>query len=71
MPASAREAHVREVRGHARDPRLGALFLRRPVIERILAEVQASGVDTTIEQQRAISMRPERPRSTPPGREPS
>ena len=53
-PTSAREAslravaHVRKVRGYIRDPRLAALFLRRPVVERILAEAQASGVETHV-----------------------
>jgi len=43
-PQSAREAslravaHVRKVRGYVRDPRLAALFLQRPIVERILAE---------------------------------
>lgn len=50
-PQSAREAslravaHVRKVLGYVRDPRLAALFLRRPIVERILAEAQASGVE--------------------------
>ena len=53
-PTSAREAseravaHVRKVRGYVRDPRLAALFLRRPIVERILAEAQASGVETHV-----------------------
>ena len=52
--SSAREAslravaHVRKVRGYVRDPRLAALFLRRPIVERILAEAQASGADTHV-----------------------
>ncbi len=50
-PQSAREAslravaHVRKVLGYIRDPRLAALFLRRPIVERILAEARASGVE--------------------------
>ena len=52
--SSAREAslravaHVRKVRGYVRDPRLAALFLRRPIVERILAEAQASGAETHV-----------------------
>jgi eukaryotic-like serine/threonine-protein kinase len=52
--SSAREAslravaHVRKVRGYVRDPRLSALFLRRPIVERILAEAQATGADTHV-----------------------
>jgi tetratricopeptide (TPR) repeat protein len=53
-PTSALEAseravaHVRKVRGYVRDPRLAALFLRRPIVERILAEAQASGAETHV-----------------------
>ncbi len=53
-PSSARDAseraaaHVRKVRGYVRDPRLAALFLRRPIVERILSEAQASGVETHV-----------------------
>ncbi len=49
-PSSAREAanravtHARQVLGHVRDPRLAALFARRPVVGRIVAEAEASGV---------------------------
>jgi eukaryotic-like serine/threonine-protein kinase len=50
-PSSAREsaarsaAHVRKVNGHIRDARLGALFLRRPIVTRILDDAQVLGVD--------------------------
>jgi len=49
-PSSAREAanravtHARQVLGHVRDPRLAALFARRPVVGRIVAEAEAAGV---------------------------
>jgi len=55
-PPSAAEAcqraarHVRKVLGHVRDPRHAALFLRRPVIESILREARASGVEITLYQ---------------------
>jgi hypothetical protein len=53
-PSSAREAyeravaHVRKVAGTIRDPRFASLFLRRPVVTRILAEAEAVGVDATV-----------------------
>jgi hypothetical protein len=77
-PTSAREAavravaHVRKVRGYVRDPRLAALFLRRPIVERILAEAQASGVETHVFDLREPAGRGPtsasgRPPSVPPG----
>jgi tetratricopeptide (TPR) repeat protein len=77
-PTSAREAstravaHVRKVRGYVREPRLAALFLRRPIVERILAEAQASGVETHVFDLRESPGRGPtsasgRPPSVPPG----
>ena len=49
-PATARDAaaralaHVRKVAGNVRDPRLRALFYRRPVVDRILAEADMHGL---------------------------
>jgi tetratricopeptide (TPR) repeat protein len=54
-PSSAREAasravaHVRTVLGHVRDPRLAALFVRRPMVARIAAEAEASGLAGAME----------------------
>jgi tetratricopeptide (TPR) repeat protein len=59
-PPSGREAcvrtidHVRRVHGFVRDPRLSALFLRRPVVERILAEARASGVEIDLSKPRSV-----------------
>ncbi|MRG91058.1 serine/threonine-protein kinase PknK [Polyangium spumosum] len=39
-------AHVRKVAGYIRDARLRALFLRRPVVERILSEAEGSDVSS-------------------------
>ena len=38
--------HVRKVAGYVRDARLRALFLRRPVVERILSEADGSDVSS-------------------------
>lgn len=60
-PSSAREcaarsaAHVRQVSGHIRDARLGALFLRRPIVMRILDDAQALGVDLATDPLRAAA----------------
>src|SRR5262249_15110926 len=49
-PGSAREAgnravaHARKVLGHVRDGRLADLFLQRPLVLRLAAEAEASGV---------------------------
>ncbi len=54
-PSSAREAasravaHARQVLGHVRDERLAALFVRRPVVGRIVAEAERSGVAGAID----------------------
>ncbi len=68
-PPSGREAcqrtveHVRRVFGYVRDPRLSALFLRRPVVERILAEARASGVEIDLRKPRGTER--DRERGTP------
>jgi tetratricopeptide (TPR) repeat protein len=68
-PPSGREAcqrtveHVRRVFGYVRDPRLSALFLRRPVVERILAEARASGVEINLSKPRSGER--DRDRGTP------
>jgi tetratricopeptide (TPR) repeat protein len=38
-------AHARKVMSYIRDPRLAGLFLRRPVVGRIVAEAEASGIE--------------------------
>ncbi|UQA55925.1 serine/threonine-protein kinase PknK [Polyangium aurulentum] len=49
MSTSGRDAllrtssHVRRVADHIRDPRLRSLFLRRPVVERILSQAEGAG----------------------------
>ena len=54
-PSSAREAasramaHVRQVAGYVRDARLAALFVRRPLVARLAAEAEASGVPGAME----------------------
>jgi tetratricopeptide (TPR) repeat protein len=71
-PGSAREAcqravaHARKVMGFVRDPRLAALFLRRPAVLHLAAEVEASGVAGALETIRggfvgAVSSRPRPP----------
>ncbi|MFO0757000.1 MAG: protein kinase [Byssovorax sp.] len=53
--------HVRRVHGFIRDPRLSAMFLRRPVVERIVGVALSSGVDvdfTRRGQAREVSQRP-------------
>jgi tetratricopeptide (TPR) repeat protein len=58
-PSSARDAaalavaHVRKVRQHVRDPRLSALFVRRPIVARIFEEALESGVEVDVEQWRS------------------
>ncbi|MFT3766141.1 MAG: tetratricopeptide repeat protein [Minicystis sp.] len=58
-PGSAREAvgravgHARRVMSYIRDPRLAGLFLRRPVVSRIVAEADASGIPDAMETIRA------------------
>jgi len=39
--------HVRRVADHVRDARLRALFLRRPVVERILSDADALGLEAS------------------------
>jgi serine/threonine protein kinase/tetratricopeptide (TPR) repeat protein len=57
-PSSARDAanravgHVRKIRSHLRDARLGALFVRRPIVARLLDEARALGVEFDVEQWR-------------------
>jgi tetratricopeptide (TPR) repeat protein len=54
-PGSAREAagravaHARRVMSHIRDPRLAGLFLRRPVVSRVVAEGDASGLPDALQ----------------------
>lgn len=57
------EARARVRLGHVRDPRLSALFLRRPVVERILAEARASGVEINLSKPRSGER--DRDRGTP------
>ena len=58
-PVSAREAvsrtvaHARRVISYVRDPRLAGLFLRRPVVLRIIAEAEACGIPGALEAIRA------------------
>jgi len=38
-------AHVQKVAGYVRDPRLRALFLARPVVDRILVDGEATSAE--------------------------
>jgi tetratricopeptide (TPR) repeat protein len=67
-PGSGREAvaravtHARRVTSYIRDPRLAGLFLRRPVITRIVSEAEAAGIADAFETIRGGYVSPLDPR---------
>jgi tetratricopeptide (TPR) repeat protein len=72
---SAREAaqralsHARRVLGHIREPRLAFLFLRRPVLARVVAEAEACGVPGAREILEEDALQRSAPRTSPPPRD--
>jgi tetratricopeptide (TPR) repeat protein len=75
-PTSAREAclrtvaHARRVMSYVRDARLAALFLRRPMVARIISEATLAGVPGALEMIRGGFLEPRDPRSQPFSRHP-